>query len=532
MEGDSIHNAGSAIPPQSSRSTNVSHIFIKVCGYRCSVWVVSRWSFKSVVQEPCRIEHLNGRDILAVFPVELILQILQFLDDSDLYSFSFVCADLHRLVTPLYLEQQHLSVPCPGRNIVFVSEPWAFEALAVWRNSLEFQAPKYIYCWFSHDPVTASADLDHLQRFFSTLHGSTIISQIHLYLQCRPPSGLTGVLEGIRWMDSTHLRVHHPTSAVLKHTMCPAHLLDLYPHQFFPQLTVFQINAASMFSPNLFHWTLQTINHSSLTELDLITAGLSSVCWSRILPRINVPTLLAFHIDGDIPMNVLDVFFVCHKNIKSLHIGLHSILACQTRSTRPSLAALKDLDAPLSYILHLLGPSTSSLLPLEQLSISPDEVPPCAGQLNTLLQRLFLCIAAYDLLWRLTFMLPPQELNCLNPLSLNVHNVNQRQECFLTSVHSLSIRKALSGFWPYSESFIENIVVRSHLFLSCVQLHSMVNYQNCLSSWISLFLAVTSVDLWEGRGPARDSLLGSLRSNCPQLTTIAIYSGSDELEWV
>lgn len=334
-------------------------------------------------------------------PNELIIDVAKLLATEDLLHAILWSRRLHCLIIPILLFRYNFRLPADEKVFRLV-EP-DVPALNLWQHSLLFKCPQTIDISMS---VGDALKCMRLARFFSSLQGPSSPQTIKLHIDDIPNPRFSMVLDALRSTNVTNLTLSHPSSTLCKMVL-PSHVGRRALA--FAGLKVFRVHAAVLFDAPFARWTLQSINASQITELSLQTPGIFAPSWSRVLERLDVPTLRVLRVEGELSQTVLHRFLLKHRGLEELYVGYHSDYRTQfqLRAPPPSLPALSVLSAPVPYLLRLLSNSRSQFTSLVELTIFPDYHHEDPLHFASSLHRILAAVVDCKNLSALTCMIPP-----------------------------------------------------------------------------------------------------------------------------
>lgn len=318
-------------------------------------------------------------NFIARMPPEMVLAVAKLLPDKDVYALSLVDKRLHHMAVPLLLTRHGLTGL--GRRVIAMSGA-ALTVVGVWCRWLGFKAPSYMIVILSGVPDRAKRECTALQDFFARVDPGSV-ETVYLSLEADADEvDYTSVLMSIIKAGVRQLRVKQdrPSCVINRYRSSKRHASYDF---IFPRLKVFEPEAPFLFTSRFFSWTLGVLNGSAIRELTLQCKQSATPHWSDLMTYISMPTLRAFTVEGHVSIPALTEFLYHHPALESLVIGAHSISSCTTfapaklPSRSQSLCRLTMLQAPLSYLVHLIGVSrwgTSSSL--TELRILPDDACP------------------------------------------------------------------------------------------------------------------------------------------------------------
>lgn len=343
-------------------------------------------------------------DTFSELPNELVIEVAKFLPDSDLAQFSVVSRRLHYISVMVYLHRHGIHLPSPPGELK-LSGPVLAPVLGFWRCSLAFQCPDSLTITFSDDPD----EYTRFGRFFSSLQRDSALKTVELRLSSAPLAGFAELLETLENTGVMKLTIWHFSSAICRPLPVLRHASSL-PHLLLPTLKVFEPQAIALFESPLYQWTVTTINASCITELTLMTPGIGTPSWTRILERLEVSTLHVLRIEGELTQLALDHFLRRHDDLRELHIGYNSHCgsAARRRSPSPLLPRLRILSGPLTYLLRLLSDDRHPLAALEKLEVLPDLGHDNPTEYVCNLSKALEHVVACGMLWCLSCTVPSQ----------------------------------------------------------------------------------------------------------------------------
>ncbi|KAH9910272.1 uncharacterized protein B0H18DRAFT_963550 [Fomitopsis serialis] len=216
--------------------------------------------------------------------------------------------------------------------------------------------------------------------FFSVMRSKTVAVETVFLSFCSDakPECWRALFEGVIESGVSELRIQQddvlrnvgPFKSLKRHAT---------PAQLYPNLKSFRPHAPVLFDAETIRWTLQVINASALRELSLSKQS-EKASWSSLLSHFKLPSLRVFTVEGGtLSMLSLSTFLLNHPALESLYIGADSDSELKTfvppklPARHQVLRCLRTLEAPLSYVVHLVGAApwgTSSRL--TDLRILPD----------------------------------------------------------------------------------------------------------------------------------------------------------------
>ncbi|KZT05416.1 uncharacterized protein LAESUDRAFT_760289 [Laetiporus sulphureus 93-53] len=407
----------------------------------------------------------TDQDALCSVPNELVIAIAELLPDSDVVHMSILSRRLHYIAVPIYLRRHGLRISGENKAIVLLRED-AVATLSFWRHTLLFQCPRTIRVTINSDNLSEYVQLGH---FFSSLEPTSPLRTVKLVFNASPGDLL------------------------------------------FPSLETFQPQAAVLFDSSLCQWTLTMINSSTIGELSLITPGLASPPWSRILERLVIPSLHILRIEGELTQIALDRFLRRHGGMRELHIGYHSDCggAARRRSPPPELPHLWVLAAPLTYLPRLLGDERMRITTLERLTILPDFDCDNTAEFVCNFSKVLVLVSELQDLWWLNCTLPP----------LFAADVDET----VSSGFGLQILDAL---FPQIKCIVLEQASRENRQDSFSM--TLLDY---LPRWLRQFPALSSLQLWEDAAIDRTEEIARLCAACATLSDFWMYSGGKDLSW-
>jgi len=364
----------------------------------------------------------NPRVGLIDLPNEILLHILDFLDDESLFPLAFLSRSLHHLALPLYLSRKGFGQHPEDQLVLFnYNSQDILKALHVslFRPSL-FRLYYSIDCGKSADELGIEignlrniiGNLTTLQEvvvsFQSTtpgeppeinpivhmspsdplvpsspsyglpdgFNGSLLISLFDAIISngcksfvirhCGPQAPLQGIhtvasnnFSGMRGLNKTFIRFFKLLSDVFSYSKTSVKNRDL---------SSFHLHSPMAFHSVLCRWTIEILNNSAIASLSLSQQSyVDKNAWFRILPSIQIPTLIDLSIEFcAIDTSDLVKFLRRHTRLEKLILGRN--FKFQRRSPafpKGSLIQLTHLTAPSKWINYLLAtpgslPSLSS----------------------------------------------------------------------------------------------------------------------------------------------------------------------------
>ena len=301
------------------------------------------------------------------------------LDDDDLHTFTLVGRWLHRSLMPRLLKRKGMQDPFERE--LSVSNDNTFKILQYLCRWLYYEPPSCAYFCISWLDERAASQCRAMLDFFSSkpLWQESIRSVLITFCSDLPPEhGRDVALAAIR--SGVHrLQVRHedPSQVVKRQKLTLSS--DLFP-TLHPHLHTLRLCAGLFFTKEAIPWTIGIINASALRDLTLQLNVDRQPCWSFIMQFISIPTLLSLTIEGRLSMLSLTDFLERHPGLEELKIGADSVSGLRTFQPmrlapfHSSLSRLRVLEAPISYIVTLIGrtPDLGKQSNLMRLTILPD----------------------------------------------------------------------------------------------------------------------------------------------------------------
>ena len=365
----------------------------------------------------------NPRVGLVDLPNEILLHILEFLNDENLFPLAFLSRYLHHLALPLYLSRKGFGQHPEDQLVLFnYNSRDILKALHVslFRPSL-FRLYYPIDCEKSADELGIEIgnlrdiieNLTTLQEVIVSFQNTTPVApgespEINPFVPMNPsepsnpnyglPDGfnppiLISLFDAILSSGCKSFVIRHcgPQAPALQRTHAAAlnnfsgmrglsrtflRFLQLLPDVFSysrasvkgSELGSFHLHSPMAFHSDLCRWTIETLNSSTIASLSLSQQHyVDKHSWFLILPSIQIPTLTDLSIEFcAIDTSDLVKFLRRHTRLEKLILGRNFKL--QRRAPplpKGALVQLTHLTAPSKWINYLLAtpgslPSLSS----------------------------------------------------------------------------------------------------------------------------------------------------------------------------
>lgn len=313
-----------------------------------------------------------------LIPQDVLNMITALLADEEIHSLSLVSKRLHLAVTPSLLRRYSI---VHGGHMLSVVDMSHFRGLRFMCRALGFAPPSFMLILLPVDDAEAElCSRDLLDFFSSPIVRARPIQAVFLTLcGTSQPSQWKTVLEQIVAANVRELQVHQDDKSALIGNMKLRGALESFPllrHH----LKAFHAEAPFLFLPCILPWTRTFINTSRIKSLSLRCRLDRSPSWSNIIPHLTVPSLETLSLEGRVTMSSLSAFLVRHHGVQTLKIGAkssHKITDFEPTALEPRqpyVFRLRELEAPVSYLVQLLGRATrgGTACSLNTLTILPD----------------------------------------------------------------------------------------------------------------------------------------------------------------
>lgn len=464
--------------------------------------------------------------------------IMDMLTDAEMHTLSLANKRLHLAVTPTLLKRLGIT---RGEHLLSVVDLKHFWGLGILCRTLTYTPPSFMLILLPiNDAQAESCSLLLLDFFDSPTVRAHPIPTVYVTLcGASQPSSWKILLESIVAANVRELQVQqddksaHIGSTKLRATQ------EAFPlsHR---HLNAFHAEAPFLFHAEIFPWTRQLVNTSHIKLLTLRCRIDRSPSWSLILPHFDVPSLDSFTVEGRVTITSLAAFLERHPGVKSLKIGAgscHKVTQFDPARLEPCqryVLHLCDLEAPVSYLVHLLGSATRSgkASSLNTLTILPDLTAtgfPFAACVQHVLHEV---ADAEDLAWVIIHV--PRKVGlCATPWC----NLTVPQDCPLpfSAITKLEVRG--SGEKKEWVVFSDTFLVSATFSSKCMR--GLLSFQETVSSMIEMFPSIARLEVSEGRLDAtengtihREAIIDRFRTVHPKLEQITVRSDKKEInEW-
>lgn len=408
-----------------------------------------------------------------LLPVELGERILLLLasdhDFATLYTLSLASGLLRVYALPIYLRGMNLLKSRPGDYVTISLRN--FEAVPRWRGLQDFRPPQKLSIWVSRVKLEARSQVRMLTQFFGSLGHHIAIREIHIDIGGAPISSTLNFLDAVRVSGVSHLRVDCLINRDLHSVNSLAQIPFVNSARVFPRLESLYVSNSVFFSSRFIHWTLETLNSSSLTALRLQMEE-SSPSWRLILPQLRLPSLRLLYIDGALPVCSLFHFLRRHLHLRELKIGHFVRPGLPISSPNPpTMASLARLEGPLGYVLPLLA---QGLPRLERLSLFPDFPFAHSTRVDFSLLAAMSYARMSPELWDITITLPHHYAVREGSGSFFFSQGNGRREQAMNSMECITLCTWRDVHGRRSASFHSTVMVSTSSSLSSSRTHSVV----------------------------------------------------------
>jgi hypothetical protein len=299
-------------------------------------------------------------------PVELLLKISSFLDDSGLRALATSSQPLCCLLMPEYLRRRGLVLKdTPAGGIGAELHGFGgYASLGLWSAVSTLHPPEDLYCSIPYDAKEARGAIKLLIHFLQRPSNSRSIRSFHMFLRSDPcliMAGLCRIQSLLHTLPLRELCISGFCSADYLSSPITLRRGSPFGSQTLTSLTISSDHA---FTPGLVRATMGILNHSPIKRLSIYMVSLDPSRWSALLGELDMAFLEDIDVEGDIPRLPLIRFLIKHRGLKRICVRGDVVLdrAMPSRSQRqPLFPSLLTLRAPLAICCDVVERATNAL---------------------------------------------------------------------------------------------------------------------------------------------------------------------------